>query len=381
MNILFITEATLTGAPILLCEILKEVSTRTDINITILVKQDDVLVPELNKYGKVFVLKGKAYQNRNPSFVEKLVRATGTLFRKIMIYPKLKGTDVIISNTITNGNILKELSFLGAEIICYVHELENLMRVWRVQSEITNSFRYSRLYMVPSMVVKENLITNHGVPESNITLFKTYLSVNANQDAIQKQVARRKFCERYHLDPNNLLVVGMGVAQERKGTDLFVEIAHLCKSQNIHFTWIGDFESKATKDVVDEKIKEYDLGDKIVFTGPLPRSYTNLLPFDLFFLSSREDPYPLVVLEAASLGIPCACFAGSGGIVDFVSGNGWIINDFSVKEMAEKMVYLNENRSELAEAGDRSRKKFIMLHNNRRLLMEQFDEIIKTALN
>jgi len=377
LNIVFITEASLTGAPVLLLEVLKEVSVRPDLNLSILVKKFDVLVPEFRKYGRTFILKGKLYQDKNPSLIKKALRAAGTLLSKMVVYPRLRGTDIIISNTVTNGNILKELFFLSAKTICYVHELENLMRAWKPQSDITNTFRYTKFYIAPSTVIKENLVVNHGVPENRTRLFNTYLSLHANPDALQKQLARRKFCEQYHLSPDHLLVAGMGTADERKGIDLFIEVAQLCREQKISFTWIGSFGSQSIKDAAEKQIEEYDLAGKVLFTGPLPRSYTNLLPFDLFLLSSREDPYPLVVLEAAALGIPCACFAGSGGIVDFVDGNGWVISDFSVKQMAEKIVYLNENRGELADAGARAKEKFLTLHNNRQLLLKQFDEIIK----
>lgn len=381
LEILFITEASRSGAPILLGEVLKELSSRPDLNISILIKRYDALVPEFSQYGKTYVLKGKLYQDKNPSLPKKIWRALGTRWRKLVIYPRLKGARIIISNTVTNGGILKELSFLKAKNVCYVHELENRITTWKPQSDITNTFRYTQLYLAPSTAVKENLLVNHGISESQIKLFNTYLSIHADADAIQKQVAKRKFCEQHQLDPSCMLVLGMGTANEGKGIDLFIESAQLCRAHNIRFTWIGGFENETVKAAVDKKIEEYDLAGKIIFTGHLPRSYKNLLPFDLFFLSSREDSYPLVVLEAALLGIPSACFAGSGGGVDFVQGNGWIINDFSAEDAAEQIIYLNQHRNELAEAGSKAREKFLQLHNNRRLLMQQFDEIIKTVLN
>ena len=38
----------------------------------------------------------------------------------------------------------------------------------------------------------------------------------------------------------------------------------------------------------------------------------------MFFLSSREDPFPLVMLEAAFQGKPIVGFKGSGGVNDFL---------------------------------------------------------------
>lgn len=381
INILFITEASLTGAPILLLEVLKVIAQRDDLSIKILVKRADELVPEFSQYGKVYVLKGKLYENSTPSFGVKLLRAGITLLKKIIVYPQLKGTDVIISNTVTNGNMVRQLFFLHAKVICYVHEMQQLMRTWTPQSDIKNTFRHAHLFMVPSLAVRENLVVNYGVPQQRIRQFDTYLQVDVQPDAIAKQRARKKFCEQYDLDPATLLVVGMGTADERKGIDLFIETAKLLKQHNITFAWIGGFASSVIERMVKKKIQDYDLGGKVIFTGPLPRSYTNLLPFDVFFLSSREDPYPLVVLEAAALGIPAVCFAGSGGIVDFVRKSGWISHDFSVEAVAQQLTQLHAQSKQLAEAGDKARNNFLTLHNNRRRLMTQFDEILNTVLN
>lgn len=381
INILFITEASLTGAPILLLEVLKVIAQRHDLSITILIKREGKLVHEFRQYGRVYVLKGKLYDRKDASVGLKLFRAGLTLLKKIVLFPQFKGTHLIISNTATNGNIVRQLSFLNAKVVCYVHELENLMRNWKPQSDIKNTLRHTHLFMVPSLAVKQNLIANHAVDEKRIKQFDTYLAVDDYPDAIQKQLARRKFCEKYGLDPNALLVVGMGTADERKGIDLFIETARLSKQQNIIFTWIGGYASSAIEALVRERMKAYDLGGRVIFTGPLPRSYTNLLPFDVFLLSSREDPYPLVVLEAAALGIPSLCFAGSGGIVDFVRNNGWVINDLSTDQMARQLASLHAQRRQLAETGDKARDYFLTLHNNRRRLMTQFDDILNTVLN
>ena len=39
---------------------------------------------------------------------------------------------------------------------------------------------------------------------------------------------------------------------------------------------------------------------------------------DVFVLTSREDPYPLACLEAATLGKPIVCFEQAGGMPEFV---------------------------------------------------------------
>ncbi len=39
---------------------------------------------------------------------------------------------------------------------------------------------------------------------------------------------------------------------------------------------------------------------------------------DILLLLSREDPYPLVTLEAANFSVPTICFKNAGGIQEFI---------------------------------------------------------------
>jgi glycosyltransferase involved in cell wall biosynthesis len=47
--------------------------------------------------------------------------------------------------------------------------------------------------------------------------------------------------------------------------------------------------------------------------------------FDIFALTSREDPYPLVVLEAALLQKPMVCFEKAGGAQDLIETDAGLI--------------------------------------------------------
>ncbi len=47
--------------------------------------------------------------------------------------------------------------------------------------------------------------------------------------------------------------------------------------------------------------------------------------FDVLALTSREDSYPLVMLECAALGIPTVCFADGGGAPEFVGAAGGVV--------------------------------------------------------
>jgi glycosyltransferase involved in cell wall biosynthesis len=115
------------------------------------------------------------------------------------------------------------------------------------------------------------------------------------------------------------------------------------------------------------------------FLGQLPHDLDNFLPFDLLFLSSREDPYPVVVLEAALMKIPTVYFAKSGGINEFVTDDcGWQIETFSPGDAANKIVSLTNG--EIAKKGARSQIKANAWHLDEASIYTKFNAILSEAL-
>jgi glycosyltransferase involved in cell wall biosynthesis len=66
--------------------------------------------------------------------------------------------------------------------------------------------------------------------------------------------------------------------------------------------------------------------------------------FDIFALTSREDPYPLVVLEAALLQKPMVCFEKAGGAQDLIETDaGLIVPYLSLEAMSKAILTIKEN--------------------------------------
>ncbi|WP_181311580.1 glycosyltransferase family 4 protein [Nocardioides campestrisoli] len=103
----------------------------------------------------------------------------------------------------------------------------------------------------------------------------------------------------------------------RKGTDLWLEVAatlHAAEeTRSTRFVWVGE-------------LGDPDLAvprSGVAFTGPRSNPYPEMARFDVATLPSRDDPFPLVVLESMLLGKPVVAFdvgsvreqVGDGGIV------------------------------------------------------------------
>ena len=93
------------------------------------------------------------------------------------------------------------------------------------------------------------------------------------------------------------------------------------------------------------------VSDCLQFTGQVDNHLKYLAMFDAFALTSREDPFPLVALDAASLGKPVLCFAGAGGTPELIGeGSDCVVPYLNVSAMADILLRLIENEGQYQNA-------------------------------
>lgn len=122
------------------------------------------------------------------------------------------------------------------------------------------------------------------------------------------------------LEKRTRLVLGAGHGDLRKGFDLFLQAWRAARRKNRHavFCWIGDLDAGLRAHLEPELNAALATGSFL-----LPGRQADPAPWfaaaDVFALTSREDPYPSVVLEAMSCGLASVAFAGSGGIPELLA--------------------------------------------------------------
>lgn len=139
-------------------------------------------------------------------------------------------------------------------------------------------------------------------------------------------------------------VINIASIQERKGVDLFIETAiKVCKKNNqVEFLWIGNGHSykRWQKDINKNKLEK-----RILFSGFLENPFILLRRASIFYLTSRDDPFPLSILEAMCLGREIIAF-DIGGINEGLSGNGTLIRPFDIDSAVKAILMRLEKKPE-----------------------------------
>jgi glycosyltransferase involved in cell wall biosynthesis len=133
------------------------------------------------------------------------------------------------------------------------------------------------------------------------------------------------------------IVVNLASIQKRKGTGLFVETAiKVCQRHpTVEFLWLGGGQPFGTWRA---EIEATGLEHRILFPGFVESAYLSLRRASLCFLSSRDDPFPLSVLEAMCLGRRVVAF-DVGGAPEALAGLGYLVPPFDTGRAAEAILH------------------------------------------
>jgi glycosyltransferase involved in cell wall biosynthesis len=115
-------------------------------------------------------------------------------------------------------------------------------------------------------------------------------------------------------DRDRPLVGFVGRLEEVKGPDLFVDLAARCDA-GPGFVVIG---SGSMEGALRERAARSGIADRVCFLGEVEDAASLIGQLDVLAVTSRHEGMPMVVLEAASSGVPVAAFdvGGLGEVLD-----------------------------------------------------------------
>jgi glycosyltransferase involved in cell wall biosynthesis len=366
-TVLFIShDASRTGAPIIFLNFLRWFKGKTDIPFKILLRNGGPLESDFASLAPTMI-----FNPDYPTLTQRIMQRFGLWYPEKQFHPFLSNDDIglIYSNTITNHAVLSQLSlFLQCPVISHVHELD----YWIYRTGIEN-FEITRAltshFIAVSNAVKENLIAHHNIDEACISTVYAFV-ITATPD--HEQALKRQHEIRHQLNiPLDAFIVGAsGTLDWRKGADLFIQLAHTIRRKNleapIYFLWLGGDENQEHHRFYELRhdLKKLNLDRTTIFLGNQPNPLDYFAVFDVFALMSREDPYPLVCLEAASLEKPILCFDLAGGEQEFVEGDcGFIVPYLDIETMAAKVYLLFESPELRTAIGQRAAEKVKEKHD------------------
>lgn len=311
--------ATRNGASILLLHTLQWLRARDEFEIEILVNGRGDLVDDFRALAPTIVWRNPAARLKAlaPGIEMPGLETLGLKLRTMG-----RSYDLLYLNTAAAGAQARALRARCKHVLWHIHELEYGIRgSLRGQAARQQLAIASRLISV-SRAVSAALSETFGVSPSKIDLVHGFVPAPASTPE-ERRAKRRQLLERLGWPQDSFVVGACGRMGWRKGTDLFLQIAsRLVQGSGgggYRFLWVGD---PGGEEALRFRHDAHNLGiaERCRSIPATAEAVDHYHAMDAFALTSREDPFPLVMLEAGACHVPTVCFAGAGGGPEFVGG-------------------------------------------------------------
>jgi glycosyltransferase involved in cell wall biosynthesis len=354
------------GATVLLNNFLRWLKENTDISFQILVCQRGEMEAEFEKLAPVWYLDARITRRvALRASIRRLVTGVGAtnvlgfgdLAARIGAASRI---NLVYSNTVVNGRVLEALSPLGCPVLTHVHELEFLIHT-NAGKDFERVKRYTDHFVAVSDAVRSNLVARHGIPEAKIERIYGSVPTTARPRA-DPVILKRALATEIGIPENARIVGGCGSVYWLKGCDLFVQLAVALRAREpsvpIHLVWLGMTPPSEGFYPFQHDLVRAGLVDRVHFIGSRRNPLDYIAAFDVLALVSREEAFPLTVMEAAAVGVPTVCFDAAGGAREFVEADaGRVLPYLDMDSMAACVLELLRDDEQRRRLGRRARTK------------------------
>ena len=347
-KILFIShEGSRTGAPLVLLSLVKAMSatfTPPIFKVNVLFLEEGPIIDDFKPYANVFRYDDPTGLRRLLPYSKRLVY-NRFRFRR---WAKRQHFDLIYANTVVSLQEAVSLkNYLRIPVLLHVHEALRTCVCMGVTKELIS--QCDTFISVSSLCTEA--LESFGVSRKDIIVVPPF-SDNMQQTDV----------EPYPIEgvSDKTFVVGMsGFGGWRKGSDLFPLIVKrfisLHPQADIKFVWLGRLPQGQTS----YDVQQLGIGDWVCMPGLVANPMRYYKRFDIFLLTSREDPFPLVCMENSALGNPTVLFRNTSGIVDLIvdGESGLSVPYLDIDAMCDAIYRLYCDRRLCSQLGENARQR------------------------
>lgn len=151
--------------------------------------------------------------------------------------------------------------------------------------------------------------------------------------------------KNYEYDLNSKTLLSVGRLTYQKGFDMLLDVANIVLKKHLDWKWIilGEGEDRQ---MLEDKIKKLSLAGRVILKGNVSNVDDYYKSSSIFVLTSRFEGLPMTLLETKPFKLPVVSFDIKTGpkecIID--KKNGYLIKEFDIEDMAEKIEMLIENK-------------------------------------
>ena len=303
------------------------------------------------------------------------IKAKTTYLKKIEKKIKKEKYDIVIDYS---SNLLKYDNFdIKIPVFAWIHF--SLTFGEKLTLEKTKKYKkqykkYSKIFAI-TRVMKEEFINKVGIDEKKVELVYNPIDLKL----IEKKAENVEKKYENYLKQDYFLQVSRLTQQKQPEhlVDIYYKLKQAGIKEKLYF--IGDGEKK---EIIKQKIKEYNLEDDIILLGQIENPYPFFKNAKLFVHTAKYEGLPTVLLESLALGTPVVSYDCPTGPRDILGKNseyGELISLNDKDMFVEKVLELMNSKEKYEKYKKLSliRANDFSMENNKVKLKELIENIKK----
>lgn len=327
-KILFFTPyATRTGSEMMIYYILKYLD-RSRFEAGLVCFSSGELLNDIPKDIPVF------YAPRNFTLKDKISFHLGfhPTIRALKKISRQFNADLWYVNTVMLSEVVTVAKMLKIPVITHVHEL-SAMYSQVSMPDFKIIVQDSDLIIGCSDIVCQCMQQSGAKNVRRLHSFVDLQEIKFNENKV------REIRKAWKAEPDDYVWVMSGTTSDRKGFDMLPDIAQQFPTgSRVHLVWVGNLGNDGLVYWTKERCKNIT-NVSIHLTGSQKEDYYSYIAAaDGFMLTSRQEPFGLVMVEAAWLGKPIVAFE-SGGPSEFVTPElGTLVPNLDIPLFVDRML-------------------------------------------
>ncbi len=158
----------------------------------------------------------------------------------------------------------------------------------------------------------------------------------------------------------NKVISNMGRLEQQKGQDVLIKAFNKVHQKYPEYKLIIYGEGSKEEEL-RHLIAKLKLEDNVILAGKMPKAILEVNESEIFVFPSRYEGMPNALLEAMACGLPCIstnCVAGPSEIIED-GKNGILVQVDNIEQIAQKIIYLIENKEIANKMGNEAKKVLI----------------------
>lgn len=269
--------------------------------------------------------------------------------------------DIIHAHLFKSMMVLSQLDFGAAHSFIHFHDNMHQLEPFSF-GKIAKKIRWTNLYEKRMLYRSFSNRSVSAITISNDT-FRYAQAVLPKEIKVHKLLNAIDW-KRFYSDVNQTCskrIVMIGSLVKKKNQLLAIKTIQELISRNVavHLDLVGD---GFLRNYLEEYVQNHQLGEAVTFHGSIDHPESVLSKACLYIHTAKLESFGLVLIEAMAAGLAVVCTDG-GGNRDLMNegSNGFMVEEFSEQQLADKVEYLlrhSEERIKMGQEAQTFSKKF-----------------------